>query len=109
MGGLAGGVTLAVLDFVVNGLIMKNQNAAALQALNPTLATYAAIQPRFGAGPATAVRAGVVVWLSALLQYLAMTFMGMWAWSYFVTGAISFLVLTIVASIAGAMLYTEAA
>ncbi len=132
VGGLAGGVVLAVLDFVVNGLILANQNTAALTALNPALAenmesggvmaafvvidllfgilliwTYAAMRPRFGAGPKTAARAGLQVWLVALLLYLAMTFMGMWAWGYFVSASIAFLVMMIVAAIVGAMLYKE--
>jgi hypothetical protein len=132
VGGVAAGVVLAALDFLVNGVILADQNAAALNALNPALAenmeggsnvaafivldllfgilltwTYAAIRPRFGPGPKTAVMAGIQVWLVALILYASMTFMGMFAWSYFVTGSVAFLVIMVVGALVGAMLYKE--
>lgn len=132
-GGLAAGVVLAVLDFVVNGLLMADQNRAAISALNPSLAegmqsggamvayvvldlvfglllvwTYAAMRPRFGAGPRTAVLAGLQIWCVAFLMYLSMTIMGMWAWGYFITGAVVYLAMLLVAAIVGGMLYKEA-
>jgi len=133
VGGLVAGVVLAVLDFVTNGLIFADQNTAALNALNPGLAanvegagamvaftvldllfgivvvwTYAAMRPRFGAGAKTAMIAGLQIWLVALLMYLGMTFMGMWAWGYMITGAIVFLVCMLIAAYVGGMLYKEA-
>lgn len=131
--GLAAGVVLAVLDFLVNGLVMAEQNRAAMTALNPSLVesmegggamvafvaidlvfglllvwTYAAIRPRFGPGPKTAVFAGLQVWCVAFLMYFGMTMMGMWAWGYFVTGAVAYLVTLLVSALAGGMLYKEA-
>jgi hypothetical protein len=133
VGGLASGVVLAVLDFLVNGLIMADQNRAAMTALNPALVenmesggamaayvvidllfglllvwTYAAIRPRFGAGPKTAVLAGVQMWIVGMLLYGSMTLMGMWTWGYFLSGAVAFLVMLIVAALVGGMLYKEA-
>ena len=133
VGGLAGGVVIAILDFVVNGLILAEQNAAALAALNPALAenletsapiagfividllfgillvwTYAAMRPRFGPGPKTAALAGVQVWLVALLVYAAMAFMGIWTWGYLIAGAIASLVMVIIGANVGALLYKEA-
>lgn len=132
-GGLAAGVVLAVLDFLVNGLLMAEQNRAAMTALNPTLAesmesggalvayiaidlvfglllvwTYAAMRPRFGPGPKTAAIAAIQVWGVAFLMYLGMTTMGMWSWGYFVTGAVAYLVMMLVAATVGGRLYTEA-
>lgn len=132
VGGIAGGAVLAVLDFVVNGLVLAEQNAAALTALNPALAenmesggpvaafividlllgilvvwTYAAMRPRFGPGPKTAALAGVQVWLVALLLYGSMTFIGMWTWGYFISAAVAFLVIMVIAANVGAMLYKE--
>lgn len=132
VGGLAGGAVLAVLDFVVNGLILAEQNAAALTALNPALVenmesggtvaafividlllgillvwTYAAMRPRFGPGPKTAALAGVQVWLVALLLYGSMTFLGMWTWGYLISAAVAFLVIMVIAANVGAMLYRE--
>jgi hypothetical protein len=134
VGGLAAGVVLAVLDFFVNGVLMAEQNTAALTALNPSLAenmesgglmavfilcdllfgwllvwTYAAMRPRFGAGPKTAVLAGVQVWFVAVILYFSMTAMGMWTWGYFFAGVLTFLVLMVVAAYVGAMLYKEEA
>lgn len=133
VGGLASGVVVAVLDFVVNGLILADQNRAAMEALNPALTanlerpativgfimidlllgllvvwTYAAIRSRFGAGPKTAALAGVQVWLVAMLAYLGMTLMGLWSWGYFLTGGVVYLVVMIVAALVGARLYSEA-
>jgi hypothetical protein len=134
VGGLASGVTLAVLDFVVNGLLMAEQNRAAVNALNPALAetmestgaligyvvldllfgillvwTYAAMRPRFGAGPRTAVLTGVQVWLVAVLMYTGMTLMGMWTWSYMAMAAAAYLVIMVIAATVGGMLYKEGA
>jgi len=131
--GLAAGVVLAILDFVVNGFLMAAQNRAAMMALNPSLVesmerpsamvayvvcdlafglllvwTYAAIRPRFGPGPKTAVYAGLQIWGIAFLMYFSMTMMGMWAFSYFVVGALTYLVLLLVAALVGGMLYKEA-
>ncbi len=132
VGGLGAGVVLGVLDFVVNGVIMADQNRAAMTALNPSLAetmesggtavafiildllfgvllvwTYAAIRPRFGPGPKTAALAGFQVWLVALLLYVGMASMGMWSWGYLATGAVAFLVIMIVSALVGGMLYKE--
>jgi len=133
VGGLGAGVVLAVLDFLVNGLLLADQGAAAMAALNPDLAaslegnnglmvafvaidlllgitivwTYAAIRPRFGAGPRAALFAGLQVWAISMLLYAAMTAMGMWTWGYFALGALAFLVCALAAAYVGGMLYKE--
>ena len=132
VGGIVGGIVFAALDFLVNGVLMADQNAAALNALNPALAenvqggsvvaafvaldflfaillvwTYAAMRPRFGPGPKTAMVAAVQVWLVALFLYAGMTFMGMWTWNYFFKGSVVFLAIMLIVSYVGAMLYKE--
>ena len=132
VGGLGAGVVLAVLDAVTNGWLFADQNAAALNALNPNLAantegsgamigfivvdllfgillvwTYAAMRARFGAGPKTAMIAGFQIWLVALLMYIGMTMMGMWEWGYFIIGSIVSLVTILIASYVGGLLYKE--
>jgi hypothetical protein len=132
-GGLAAGVVLAILDFLVNGLLLAGANRAAMTALNPTLAegmessgvmiayivldlvfglllvwTYAAMRPRFGPGPKTAVFAGLQVWCVAFLLYLSMTIMGMWAWGYFATVSVAMVVIMLIGALVGGMLYKEA-
>jgi hypothetical protein len=132
VGGLGAGVVMAVLDFVANGVLFREQNTAALNALNPNLAanaeggaamavfivmdflfgillvwTYAAMRPRFGPGPRTALYAGLQLWLVAFLLYFGMMAMGMFTGTYFVIGSLVFLVCMLVASYVGAMLYKE--
>ena len=132
VGGLAGGVVLAVYDYVVNGVILAAQNEAAMNALNPGLAanlegaaamvtfigidllfgvllvwTYAMVRPRFGPGPRTAMIAGLQVWIVALLLYVGMTAMGMWSWRYLFMSAVFFLFGLLVATYVGALLYKE--
>jgi hypothetical protein len=133
VGGLVAGVVLTGIDFLVNGLLLADHHRAAMDALNPALAanmegsgalagvividivfgillvwTYAAMRPRFGAGPKTAAIAGVQVWLVAALLHAFLTMVGMFTWSYFLLGAVSALVMFVVATVVGAMLYKEA-
>lgn len=132
VGGLAAGVVLFALDFLVNAVLLVEQNEAAVTALNPALAenlespglmaffvafdlalgiilvwTYAAIRPRFGAGPRTAFLAGGLIWLIFTLTYTAQTAMGMWSWAYFFTGTIIYLIVILLAAYVGARLYRE--
>jgi hypothetical protein len=87
LGGLLAGVILSIGEYLLNDVILGKQNSAALAALNRPAPTaveyavyyiilflalgvftvwiYAAIRPRFGAGPLTAVCAGLVVWFLA--------------------------------------------
>jgi len=80
VGGLLAGVVLNAFDYVYYGVVMKSDMAAAMQALgkqpqaidalvrgssswtsstgSDCLWVYAAIRPRFGAGPKTGVIAG---------------------------------------------------
>src|SRR6266852_5566231 len=83
LGGLLAGFVLNVVDWLVYGLWLKQDFATAMQALGkPPIADsaiwvfvvldfvygigllwlYAAIRPRFGAGPRTAVIAGLALW-----------------------------------------------
>src|SRR5437762_13117800 len=84
VGGLLAGVVLNAFDYVYYGVVMKSDMPAAMQALGKQpqaidalvpwfiflvviygiglLWVYAAIRPRFGAGPTTGVIAGAAVW-----------------------------------------------
>ncbi len=132
VGGVAAGVVVGAIDFVVNGILMAEQNQAALNALNPDLAgnleggsfvafivvlnllwgillawTYALMRPRYGAGSKTAFFAALQLWCVVTLVSVFMGFMGMFTWSLLalgsVIGAVEFL---IGANIAG-YLYAE--
>ena len=88
IGGLIAGVVLNVVDGVLFGVVLKAQMAAAMQALGKPPMTgaqapwfifldfvagiglvwlYAAMRPRYGAGPGTAAKAGVAGWFFAVL------------------------------------------
>ncbi len=94
VGGLIAGVVLNIIDGVLFGYLLKDQMAAAMASLNRPAMTnaqipwfvfldfvagvflvwlYAAVRPRFGAGPATAAKAGLAGWfLAGLLPTLFM-------------------------------------
>src|SRR5258708_7210872 len=94
IGGLMGGAVLNVVAWVLFGVVLKDQRAAAMTSINRPAMTnaqipwfvfldfvagiflvwlYAAIRPRFGAGPGTAAKAGVAGWfLGSLLVTLFM-------------------------------------
>jgi len=115
VGGLLAGVVLNIVDFVFFGVMMKQNIAAAMQALGKQpgamdslvplfvvldfvygiglLWVYAAIRPRFGAGAKTAVIAGVAVWFFiALLHNPGEAPMGLYPQRMYVTGTIVALV-----------------
>ncbi len=83
LGGIAAGVVINVVESVMNMLVLASTMEEMVTALNlPAMTgasmggfvlmaflmgllivwTYAAIRPRFGAGPATALKAGAAVW-----------------------------------------------
>src|SRR5262245_41141796 len=84
VGGLLAGVVINVVEYVTNGIVLKEAWGRALQALGKpadlsagaivifnvwgfllgiaAVWIYAAIRPRYGAGPGTAIRAGLAAW-----------------------------------------------
>ena len=128
-GGLVAGVVLNVFDFLVYGVWLKNDMNAAMVALNKPAITsnmilwfvfldflygiwlvwlYAAIRPRFGAGPKTAVTAGVAMWvLFGLLNTLAQAPMGLFPQRLMVIPLVVTLITWPIAAAAGAKFYTE--
>jgi len=73
-----------------------------------TVCLYAAIRPRFGPGPKTAVIAGLFVWYFAYFYSTsAMVLMGFYGAKIATVGVVWGLVEIVLASIAGAWLYTE--
>lgn len=129
LGGLVAGVVLNVFDFLLNGVVFKDAYNAALQALGKPAMTnnmvmwfvaldflfgiflvwlYAAIRPRFGAGPGTAVKAGLAMWvLFGLLHALSEAPMGLFPQNLYVMGTLAALVIYPLAAVAGAKFYTE--
>jgi hypothetical protein len=131
VGGIVGGIVANVIDFIGNSLILGDLHRADMAKLNPALAAtptggqiagfvifdivwiiatvwiYAAIRPRFGPGPKTAVYAAIASW--AIGTSVAGFF---WALHIFgtnvfvATGGVE-LVNAIVSTLVGAWLYTE--
>jgi hypothetical protein len=71
---------------------------------------YAAIRPRYGAGPKTALLAGFAFWLlSGLLPTVAWGSMRLFAVSLLTTDCVTSLVILLVATLLGAWVYKEEA
>lgn len=131
LGGLLAGFIINVGEFILNDFVLAEQMAAVTEALglsgvgNEQIAgfvviafvfgialvwLYAAIRPRFGAGPKTAVIAGVVTWLiGACLPAGSYTIMGVLPTDLAVIGCVWSLVEFSLAGVAGAWLYKEGA
>jgi hypothetical protein len=131
IGGLIAGVVLNVVDYVLYGVILKSQMDAAMQALNkPPIGgsaigvfvaldfvvgvflvwLYAAIRPRYGAGPATAVKAGLAAWfLGGLVQAAAMWPMAIMPHNLTAVSTAVMLVEFPLAAVVGAKFYLEGA
>jgi hypothetical protein len=88
LGGIVAGIVANVLGYLVDGVILAPQWTAAMKVLgkgdfttNQIIAfnviglaygvfavwLYAAIRPRYGAGPKTAISAGLAVWVAGIL------------------------------------------
>jgi len=131
VGGIVGGIVANVIDFVGNSFILGGMHQAEMTKLNPALAVaptggqiagfvvfdiiwimtavwiYAAIRPRFGPGPKTAVYAAVAAWLigSSVAGFFWM--LGIFGTHLFFASAALELVNGIVSTLVGAWLYTE--
>ena len=128
LGGIVAGVLINISEFVLNNVVLKADMDARMQALGKTMPQtggtiaiwtvlgfaigiasvwlYAAIRPRYGAGPGTAARAGVAVWFfGTVVTTVVIVNMGLFpvsplalVWEF---------VQAIVTTIVGAALYKE--
>lgn len=128
-GGLAAGLVMNISEFVLNVPVAGEQMNAELAARNlPPVATnqiavfvvltfvlglltvwlYAAIRPRFGAGPKTAMIAGVFMWAVTYLN-ISITFgvLGINSMDLVVLSIVWTLIEMILASSVGGYLYKE--
>lgn len=95
LGGLVAGIVLNIGEWLLNGVILADRWEAAMAELGRDTYTgsdmaifvggtflmgivlvwlYAAIRPRYGPGPATAIRAGFVGWIFAYAFWLVYNF-----------------------------------
>ena len=132
LGGLLAGVVVNVVEFVTNGVVLKDTWGQAMLALQKSTEpsagqivmfnvwgflagiaavwVYAAIRPRYGQGVGTAVRAGVAMWVLAyLLPNISIYALNLFPARLLVITGIVGLAEIIVATVAGAWIYKEEA
>jgi hypothetical protein len=132
--GLAAGLVMNILDFILNGFIFADRMTAEMNAFKPGMGdamaqmdtntiigyvimdfvlgmllayTYAAMRPRFGAGAKTAIIAAVVLWIFAGIISANYLIMGMMSQGLWWGIAIGYLVCLIIATLVAGALYQE--
>ena len=128
-GGLVAGLVINISETILNVLVVEERMIAELAARNLpdignaaigifvamcfalgviTVWLYAAIRPRFGAGPGTAVCAGLLVWgLAFLWPAIGLGVMGFHSWSLLGIVVVWQLAEMVLSSVVGAYLYKE--
>ena len=128
LGGLLAGLVLNGYDFLMYGVILKADFDAAMRAIGKTVDPsaiyqfialdflwgmwlmwlYAAIRPRFGPGPRTAVIAGLFAWLGmGLLHTASEAPMGIFPPRMMMIAVLSLIVALPLAAMAGGKVYSE--
>jgi hypothetical protein len=131
LGGLVAGIVANACDFVINSYLLIEDGRRMIQRLNldpavvnsPAVGvrwmivdfiyallivwTYAAIRPRFGPGPGTAVKAGLVLYAAITVIIFGFVGMGIFTPDSFVKNAAMSAVTAVLASLAGAYFYKE--
>ncbi len=129
IGGLLAGVIINISEFILNMMVIADEMNAQMARLNlPPIGgsaitvfvvlafvvgiaavwLYAAIRPRFGAGPKTATIAGIVVWVLAYVYpTVGAEVTGMFPARMAAIGMVWGLVELLIATVAGAYLYQE--
>ena len=131
LGGLLAGVIIDIIEWVTNGMIFAKDWATVMAHLNSTtnfsvkqilamnawglltgiamIWLYAAIRPRFGAGPKTAVLAGAALWfMEYALGGMFPVFAHLFPLGLAIITTLIGLVEAVVAALAGAAIYKEA-
>jgi len=130
-GGLLAGIAFIVLGWAAYAIYMGNLWISALGALGrpPSAMTfgdyvavivlslvggilaiwlYSAIRPRYGAGPQTALCAGLTFWaLASLFPTISLGGMGLFSANLLVIDSLTSLVVSVVGTLLGAWVYKE--
>jgi hypothetical protein len=129
IGGLVAGLIVNIFEYILNGVMLSDQWAELMRGIGkPPLGTneiiafnvfgfisgivavwtYAAIRPRFGAGPMTAVYAAVLTWVTVYVLADSMpTIMGIFPISMTLMLVGVGLIEIVIATLVGAFLYKE--
>jgi hypothetical protein len=130
LGGLIAGLIINIGEYVLNSIVLASQWMAVSQSIHrsPVAAnqiilflifgfiegivaiwTYAAIRPRFGAGPRTAVYAALLTWVTCYFLMNAFpVVLGIFPASMFAIMLAEGIVEIVVATVVGAWFYREA-
>ena len=128
-GGLLAGLIINISEFILNMPVAGKQMDEAMKALNLTppgrgvitfyvvqafllgillVWLYAAMRPRFGPGPRTALIAGAFLWITAyLFPTIGLNLMGIFPTGIVVLSLAWTIPEVLIASLAGAWLYKE--
>lgn len=132
LGGIVAGIVIDIWEGVMRGVLLQDRAADAMAALGRTanvsvrqivaldvwglvvgiftVLLYAAIRPRFGAGPKAAIFAGLMIWaLVFALGIMPVVFLHLLPVSLSAITVCGELVMMILAGLAGGALYQEAA
>ncbi|SRR5258706_2145172 len=130
LGGLVAGIVINVVEAIMHGAVLAGRDAQMMTSLNRSAAgsanqiialnvwgfalgiltvwLYAAIRPRMGAGPKTAVCAGLFMWAAAsLLGSAVPAILGIYSVDLTVINLVYELVMLPIAALAGAAVYKE--
>jgi hypothetical protein len=129
IGGIIAGIVANAGDYLVNQVILVEDGTQLAQRLNLDQAqvaasattwivvdliygillvfAYAAMRPRFGPGPGTAVISALTLYLSITVVLVGFMSMGMFVQDAFLRSAGLQLVITLAASLSGAAVYKE--
>ena len=129
LGGFVAGLVANAFDFVITSYLMAAEFAAMLARLDVgesatqswiwvfavadfiwgflLVFTYAAVRPRFGAGPRTAIISGVLLWSAFAIAVLILMAIGLHTLASYVKSSALYLLSALVSSLAGAALYKE--
>jgi hypothetical protein len=131
-GGLVAGLIMNVVDGVANGAILGAQWLEETRRLGVDVSQaaqsrslvgwvvfdflcgiavvwlYASIRPRYGAGPRTALIAGLALWFITHLAFSAWAFTGLYSTGIVAASTVGGLVAAVAGGLAGCALYKEA-
>ena len=129
IGGLVSGIVMDVIDAIINGAMLGDRWRAATVALVPALAeqrgppigwivtdlilgffvawTYAAIRPRYGAGPKTGLIAGLAKFVAGGPILASFAFLHLYPLDLVCGGLVSSLVAGLAGGLAAGALYSE--
>ena len=132
--GLAAGVVLAILDFIMNGFLFADRMVAEMNAFKPGMGdvmkemdtntmigfiimdlvigmllayTYAAMRPRFGPGAKTSIIAAMILWIFGTIVSANYLVMGMMSKGLWWTIGLSYLICLVITALVAGALYSE--